>query len=203
MSDISREVSIFPAHICCLLFPFRTPLSKRTYFRRIPESAKKVKTFEYIINNTNQYAVGPLDFDGIGYIYHCKYVVSFYCYCWCTSDGQHFPSRRLVCRTDPLVPRYIAMRHAVHLREDPEKRKKAQKALQLKELQDPKADKDAFKALKKKKRKVSTYHVATPQPKEAADCPAKRRRVCTDMKIAAGAGVQGQDRPRRLRSAVV
>ena len=55
----------------------RTPLEKRTYFRRIPDSAKKVKTFDYIVNYTNQYAVGPLDFDGIGYIYHRKYVTTF------------------------------------------------------------------------------------------------------------------------------
>ncbi|KAG5222648.1 MULE domain-containing protein [Salix suchowensis] len=148
-----------------------TPLGKRTYFRRIPDSAKKVKTFDYIVNYTNQYAVGPLDFDGIG---------------------------RLICRTDPLVPHYIAMRHAVHLREDPEKRKAAQKSLKQ---QDLKGNSDTSKA-PKKKRKVSTNHVAASMPAQAVDRPAKRRRVCTDMRIAA-AGIEVQERPRRLRSGAV
>ncbi|KAF4571731.1 hypothetical protein EYR40_008254 [Pleurotus pulmonarius] len=161
----------------CLTFHERTPLAKRTYFRRIPESAKKVKTFDYIVNYTNQYAVGPLDFDGIGYIYHRK---------------------RLICRTDPLVPRYIAMRHAVHLREDPEKRKAAQKSLNLKEQQEHKGNSITSK-VPKKKRKVSTNHVTASTSAQAVDRPAKRRRVCTDMKIAA-AGIEVRERPRRLRS---
>ncbi|KAF9494506.1 hypothetical protein BDN71DRAFT_1563765 [Pleurotus eryngii] len=161
----------------CLTFHERTPLAKRTYFRRIPDSAKKVKTFDYIVNYTNQYAVGPLDFDGIGYIYHHK----------C-----------LIYQTDPLVPHYIAMRHAVHLREDSEKRKAAQKSLKQ---QDLKGNSDTSKA-PKKKHKVSTNHVAASMPAQAVDRPAKQRCVCTNMRIAA-VGIEVQERPQQLRSGAV